>query len=177
MSLNSLYDPLGKWSDASPASRLIIHAHTPSASSLVSLLTTSAFSPSLAHIIAHPPPVLTHLATHLSTPPPPLSSPEKFWNVFLPVAARTYDAEELVFGSNGEGGSAEEIVVELVLRGGDPTERVIARRKGGVERTLEGWTQDADCELKDLASLRSLFTSKPASKEVRSISDFSNAFV
>ena len=46
--------------------------------------------------------------------------------------------------------------------------RETGRRKKGVERTLEGWicSKGTACELKDLASLRSLYTGKPASMEV-----------
>lgn len=145
----------------------------PSVFPLLPILTTPAFSPSLVHVAAYPPVLLRHMAGSLSTPPPPLSPPEKFWNVFLPVASRTYDVEELVFGNSAEGSGAggEEIVVELLVRGGEPGEITLGRRKKGVERTLEGWvvSRGAPCELKDLASLKTLFTSKPILNEVRTV--------
>lgn len=124
------------------------------------------------HITAYPPILLTHLATSLSTPPPPLSSPEKFWNVFLPVAGRTHDIEDLVFGSDGEGSAgAGEIVVEVFVRGSESSEGAVGRRKKSVERTLEGWicNRGVACELKDLPSLQNLFMSKSGFMEVRYI--------
>lgn len=111
--------------------------------------------------------LLTHLTQSLSTPPPLLSSPEKFWNVFLPIAARTFDVEELVFGSGGEGSSAvDEIVVEVLVRG--ETGDASGRRRKGLERTLEGWlvSKATSCELQDLPGLRNLLGSKSPSVEV-----------
>lgn len=148
-------------------SRLVIHAVTPTSSPLLSLLTTPSFSQALTYVRAHSPALLTHVATSLSTPPPPLSSPEKFWSVFLPIAGRNYDVEELVFGNTGEGsGTAEEMVVEVLLRG-ESTDGV-SRRKKGVERTLEGWLcgKGVAVELKDLVSLRSVFGGRTSVPEV-----------
>ncbi|OBZ79343.1 hypothetical protein A0H81_00750 [Grifola frondosa] len=82
-------------------SRLILHVLSPSP--LLPVLTQTRFSPSLVHVNAHPTALLTHLASAYLTPPPPLSSPEKFWRVFIPVAERHYESEKLVFGQGGEG--------------------------------------------------------------------------
>ena len=82
------------------------------------------------------------------TPPPPLSTPEKFWGVFTPISERLHEAEKLVFGSGGEGSGGNEIVVETIIRGGsDGT----GRRKG-VVRALEGWLSvtGTPCELSEL---------------------------
>lgn len=132
---------------------------------MLPLLTTPSFSPSLTHITAHPPALIAHIANSLSTPPPPLSSPERFWGVFVPFASRTYDVEELVYGNAGEGsGAADEMVVEVLVRGesADGT----GRRKKGVERTLDGWIgpQNAVVELNDLASLKRIFTGRGSSE-------------
>ncbi|GJE86067.1 hypothetical protein PsYK624_021470 [Phanerochaete sordida] len=149
-----------------PSSRLVVHALAPSALPVLAYLIPPAFSSSLVHITAHTPALLVHLAHSLSTPPPPLSPPEKFWNVFLPIASRPFDVEELAFGNAGEGsGASNEVVVEVLVRGdsGDNT----GRRRKGVERTLEGWvaSKAAACELNDLPSLRSIYTGKSPSVE------------
>ncbi|KAI0639350.1 hypothetical protein C8Q77DRAFT_1045236 [Trametes polyzona] len=139
-------------------SRLILHALSPSP--ILPVLTQTRFSPSLTHLIAHPTALLTHLASAYLTPPPPLSPPEKFWSVFIPVSERTYESERLVFGSGGEGSGLPEFVVEVLVRGGaDST----GRRKG-VERVLEGWSPatGGPCELRELESLKALWSKKPA---------------
>lgn len=86
------------------------------------------------------------------------------------MAARTYDVEELVFGSAGEGseGTGEEIVLEILVRGGDSGDGVAGRRKRGIERTLEGWhvSKRAACELQGLSCLKTLFMTNAGSAEV-----------
>jgi hypothetical protein len=66
-----------------------------------------------------------------------------------------------VFGPGGEGsGHPSEIVVELIVRES-------TRRKRGVERILEGWsnaTSEKSCELSALESLKDLMNKQ---KEVR----------
>ncbi|KDR85043.1 hypothetical protein GALMADRAFT_313922 [Galerina marginata CBS 339.88] len=139
--LSKLYALVKKHTDA----RLILHSQSPS--SLLPLLTQTAFSSSLSHIIVHPPVLIAHLATEFLMPPPPLSPLQKFWSVFLPVSERTHDTDRLVFGLAGEGsGIPSEFVVELVVREG-------TGRKRGVERVLEGWS-DGPCELSALETLR-----------------------
>ncbi|OJT12966.1 hypothetical protein TRAPUB_10531 [Trametes pubescens] len=138
-------------------SRLILHILSPSP--LIPLLTQTRFSPSLTHLIAHPPPLLTHLASAYLTPPPPLSSPEKFWGVFIPISERPYESERLVFGSAGEGSGLQECAVEVLVRGGADG----AGRRRGVERVLEGWSPAAGgaCELREMGSLKSLWSKRP----------------
>lgn len=126
--------------------RLILHSQSPSR--LIPLITTTAFSSSLTHLIAHPPSLLQHLSTDLFVPPPPLSPDAKFWTVFIPISERTSDTERLVFGPGGEGsGHPSEIVVELIIR-------EASRRKRGVERILEGWSNASSCELRALETLK-----------------------
>lgn len=88
-------------------------------------------------------------------PPPPLSTPEKFWRVFLPIVERHYEAEKLVFGPNGDGFGGQEFVVEILIRGADGS-----GRRRGVERMLEGWSGEAPCGLNVLVGLKGLWTRK-----------------
>ncbi|KAF5312605.1 hypothetical protein D9619_003213 [Psilocybe cf. subviscida] len=152
-SLAKLYSLVKKRTDA----RLILHSQSPC--SLLPLITQTAFSSSIAHVIAHPPALLAHLATEFLMPPPPLSPMAKFWGVFMPVSERIHDTERLVFGPTGEGSSSPaEFVVELIVRDG------AGGRKRGVERVLEGWaaTAGGSCELGSLQSLKPLMTKKTA---------------
>ncbi|KAI0348002.1 hypothetical protein BDW22DRAFT_1350132 [Trametopsis cervina] len=142
-------------------SRLVVHGI--GSSPLTSSLRQPSFSSTLTHIIAHPPVLIEHLARSYSTPPPPLSTPEKFWGVFLPIAEREAESEALVFGADGEGYGGSEIVVELVVRStGDG-------RRRGVERALEGWIVEGDvpgpCDLRKLDSLRSIWSQRGAVQE------------
>lgn len=67
-----------------------------------------------------------------------------------------------MFGPGGEGsGHPSEIVIELIIREG-------ARRKKGVERILEGWSNEKSCELNTLESLKGLMIKQ---KEVRHYTD------
>ncbi|KAL1952000.1 hypothetical protein VTO73DRAFT_1149 [Trametes versicolor] len=138
-------------------SRLILHSLSPSP--LIPILTQTRFSPSLTHLIAHPPALLTHLASAYLTPPPPLSPPEKFWGVFIPISERPYESERLVFGPGGEGSGSQECAVEVLVRGGADG----AGRRRGVERVLEGWSPAVGgaCELRELESLKSLWAKRP----------------
>ena len=130
----------------SSGARLILHSQSPSR--LIPLITTTAFSSSLSYLIAHPPALLQHLSKDLFVPPPPLSPDAKFWTVFIPISERTSDTERLVFGPSGEGsGHPSEIVVELIIR-------EAGRRKRGVERILEGWSNASSCELGALETLK-----------------------
>lgn len=144
-------------------SRLIVHIQA--SSPLIPLLCQTRFSPSLTHLISHPPVLLAHLSTSYFTPPPPLSPPEKFWSVFTPISERLYESEKLVFGSEGAGHAGDEIVVEVIVRGGGEG---AAGRKRGVEKVLEGWVgeEGRPCELSALESLRSVFTRKAMVEEV-----------
>ncbi|RDX55938.1 hypothetical protein OH76DRAFT_1396285 [Lentinus brumalis] len=139
------------------SSRLVIHAVAPCP--LISILTQTRFSPSLTHITAHPSALLTHLSSAYLTPPPPLSPPEKFWGVFIPIAERLYESEKLVFGQDGEGSGPQEFAVEVLVRGGTDG----SGRRRGVERVLEGWSPagGGPCELRDLENLKTLWTKKP----------------
>ncbi|RPD82619.1 hypothetical protein L226DRAFT_556366 [Lentinus tigrinus ALCF2SS1-7] len=138
------------------SSRLIIHVLAPCP--LIPILTQTRFSSSLTHITAHPPALLTHLSSAYLTPPPPLSPPEKFWGVFIPISERHYESEKLVFGQNGEGSGPQEFVVEVLVRGGADG----SGRRRGIERVLEGWSSavGGPCDLRDLESLRTLWAKK-----------------
>jgi len=138
-------------------STLTLHVLHPSP--LLPLLTQTSFSPSLTHIISHPPILLTYLSTAYLTPPPPSSTPEKFWGVFIPVSERGYESEKLVFGPGGDGpggGEKGEFIVEVLMRGGGEG------RRRAVERVLEGWSRSkgGPCELTLLESLKSIWTKK-----------------
>ncbi|KAF5314136.1 hypothetical protein D9611_006880 [Ephemerocybe angulata] len=135
---------------ARPGSTLVLHG---TRVDLVSLVTQASFTPSLVHIKAHPTVILDHLAVEYLTPPPPISPPNKFWGVFLPLSQRQKDVNDLVFGSKGEGsGDATEIVVEILVRG-------VSGRKRNVERELEAWSLSlGPCEWSDLEALRSIWS-------------------
>lgn len=143
-------------------SHLLLHAVRPS--KLLPLLTQSSFSSSLTYVIAHPPVLLTHLAKDYLTSPPPSSPEAKFWGAFLPLSERGHDIDRLVFGTDGEGsGEAAEIVVEVLVRGGDGS-----GRKRTVERVLDAWSlqEGGACDLVKLESLKGVWTKK-AIEEVR----------
>ena len=129
---------------------MILHSQSPS--TILPLITQTAFSSSLLHIIAHPPVLLTHIATEFLMPPPPLTPLPKFWSLFLPISERVHDTEQLVFGADGEGSKHQtEFVIEVVVREGN-------RQHRGVERVLEGWStsQGGPCELTGLECLSHL---------------------
>jgi len=156
---NALYQILTTLHSKSSDSRLILHTLSPCP--LLAPLTQTRFSSNLVHLIAHPPVVLSNLSTAYLTPPPPLSSPEKFWSVFTPFSERSYESETLVFGSEGEGSAGSEIVVEVLVRG--VSDKVIGTgRRRSVERVLEGWlsVSGLPCELKELESLKGLWLTK-----------------
>lgn len=136
------------------ASRLILHVVAPS--DLIPILTHTGFSSSLVHLTAHPAVLLTHIATAYLTPPPPRSSWEKYWGVFLPIAERYHESERLVVGSNGDGSGGRQFIVEVLLRASS-----VSGRGRGVERVLEGWLTDEGnipCELGNISCLNSLNT-------------------
>ncbi|KAI0662772.1 hypothetical protein C8Q70DRAFT_1043127 [Cubamyces menziesii] len=141
-------------------SRLILHVLAPSP--LLPIVSQTRFSPSLTHVITHPTVLLTHLASAYLTPPPPLSAPEKFWGIFIPISERHYESEKLVFGTGGEGGGLQEFVAEVLVRGGADG----SGRRRGVERSLEGWSPSlgGPCELRELEALKSLWSRKPTSE-------------
>lgn len=142
-------------------SRLILHVLQPS--QFLPLLVQTAFSPSLIHVSAHHPSLISYLAKDYLTPPPPLSHDAKFWGVFLPVSERSYDTDCLVFGGDGEGsGNSPELVVDILVRGLDAS-----GRKRGVERLLEGWSPmfNGACDLMMLESMKNI-GSKRAVEEV-----------
>jgi elongator complex protein 5 len=130
-------------------SRLILHFATHS--SLRDLVLTPRLSPTLAHVIAHPPALLKHLATEQLLPPPPASTPDRFWPVFAPLSARTWEVERIVLGSGCVGLSDDgETVLQVVTRG----------RGKNVERDLDGWTLDGACSLSELDSLKGILEDK-----------------
>lgn len=145
---------LGLVATRSDPSILVLHLQP---SLLLELLNQTSLSPTLIHLVAHPPAIITHIASAYLTHPPPAGSAEKFWSVFIPFSERTHESERLVYGTDGNGTSAgawvskgaREFVVEILIRGGS---------KRGVERTVEGWKGDVPCELQALESLKSIWT-------------------
>lgn len=130
-------------------SRLILHfaTHSP----LHDLVLTPRLSPTLAQVIAHPPALLKHLATAQLLPPPPASAPDRFWPVFVPLSARTWEVERTVLGPGCVGLSDDgETVLQVVTRG----------RGKNVERELDGWTLDGACSLSELDSLKGILEDK-----------------
>ncbi|KAF9069080.1 hypothetical protein BDP27DRAFT_1223148 [Rhodocollybia butyracea] len=147
----------------SKPSRLVLHLCTPS--EMLPLLVSTAFSPTIIQLIAHPPALLTHLATEYMTPPPPLSPEAKFWGVFIPISERGRDTEALIFGQGGEGsGGHSEMVVEVIARGGADN----SGRRKAVERYLEGWDIDQghSVDLSQMSSLISIWKRKVFVQEV-----------
>ncbi len=99
------------------------------------------------------------LTPRLSSTPPPASTPDRFWSVFAPLSARTWEVERIVLGPGGVGLSDEgEIVLQVVTRG----------RGRNVERELDGWTLNGPCSLSDLDSLKGILEDrgKPRRAEV-----------
>ena len=142
-----------------------------STSRLRPLLLDTNFSPTLTHISTYPPVLLTHIASAYLTSPPSSSSSSdpspdelKFWRIFLPLSERTHEVESLVFGPEGEGsggGGADELVIEVFVRGRGGGDRDVASgtRRRGVERSLEGWSVPKGCPvpLENLESLKGAF--------------------
>ena len=136
-------------SSISEPSRLILHfaTHSP----LHDLVLTPRLSPTLAQVIAHPPALLKHLATAQLLPPPPASAPDRFWPVFAPLSARTWEVERIVLGPGCVGLSDDgETVLQVVTRG----------RGKNVERELEGWMLNDACSLSELDSLKGILEDK-----------------
>src|SRR6267142_772561 len=136
----------------SEPSRLVLHFSTHSP--LRDLILIPRLSPTIAHIIAHPPALLVHLAIAQLTPPPPASTPDRFWRVFAPLSARTWEVEQIVLGPGGAGPSDDgEIVLEVLTR-------APAGRGRNLERELEGWSVDGPCPLSELDSLKRILEVK-----------------
>lgn len=161
-------------SECTDHSQLI--CHLTSSCPLLLLLKQVSFSQSLTTITTYPPELLTHISSAYLTNPPPLSPPEKFWRVFIPLAERTQDVDQLVFGPGGEGGAGggplDEIVVEILIRGRGvevATTGLHPSRRKGIERALEGWceSQGGACSLAELESLSSIIKQKIAFEQVR----------
>ncbi|KAF8832396.1 hypothetical protein HHX47_DHR1001451 [Lentinula edodes] len=135
-----------------------------SGTKLLPLLISTAFSPTLTQLIAHPPVLFTHITTEYMTPPPPLSSDAKFWGIFIPISERGRDAENLVFGQGGDGsGGQDEMVVEVLVRGRSDA----SGRRKAVERFLEGWDiqKNQPVNLSQMSSLASIYRRKPIVEE------------
>ena len=139
-------------------SRLIVHLNSPSP--VLPLLVTTKMSPTLTHIVAHPPVLLRHLASANLIPPPPNTPPERFWPAFSPLASRSWEVEKLVFGAEGPGLEEgwSEMVLEILVRGASTSNE----KRRGAERTLEAWTRtQGPCDLTELETLRSVWTRPP----------------
>ncbi|KAI6162217.1 hypothetical protein EDD17DRAFT_1580592 [Pisolithus thermaeus] len=145
-------------SSRSQPSALVLHSL---ACSFLSLVTQTTLSPTLTHVIAHPPALIEHLIAAYSTFPPPAGPAEKFWSVFIPISERAPESQRLVYGPVGTGtcvgagNNANEFVVELIIRGVG-TEG--SRRT--TERMLEGWDGEGTERLERLESLKALLSRK-----------------
>ena len=134
---------------------------------LLPVLTQTHLSPTLTHIIAHPPSLLTHLASSYLAPPPSAGSAEKFWTVFIPVSERIHESEALVYGHEGSGTSSgggpdlTEFVVELIVRG-----VATEGRKRGIDRTIEAWNGVSPDQPQKLDSLKSIWSRSKMPEEV-----------
>ncbi|KAH8988846.1 hypothetical protein EDB92DRAFT_1935645 [Lactarius akahatsu] len=135
-------------------SRLVIHLTTPSP--LRDHILAPRLSPTLAHVVAHPPALLLHLATAQLMPPPPAGRPDRFWHVFSPLASRTWEVEEIVLGPGG-GGARNDW--------GDGDRSGVGRN---LEKELLGWLRDSPCSLSELDSLKPIFedVGKTASEQL-----------
>lgn len=141
-------------------SRLVIHLTTPSP--LRDHILAPRLSPTLAHVVAHPPALLLHLATAQLMPPPPASRPDRFWHVFSPLSSRTWEVEEIVLGPGGGGARNDgEMVIEVVTRAPEGVGR-------NLEKELLGWLRDSPCSLSELDSLKAIFedVGKTASEQL-----------
>ena len=133
---------------------------------ILSILTQTRLSATLTHIIAHPPSLLTHLASSYLVLPPPAGPAEKFWTVFISVSERAHESEVLVYGPEGTGtcsggGELREFVVEVIVRG------IAAEgRKRGIERTIEAWSETSPEHLQRLDSLKSIWLRGKSPDEV-----------
>lgn len=158
--MSGLYSMLYVADNSTAASRLIVHVLAPCP--LIPLLTEVRLSSSLVYLKAHPPVLLTHVASAYLMPPPPQSTPEKFWSVFIPLSERYHESEQLVYGANREGSGGGEVVVEILVRGSG------GGRRRGVERVLEGWISSTatPCGLQDLESLKTVWAKKGTVQEV-----------
>ena len=85
--------------------------------------------------------------------------------MFTPISERLYESEKLVFGSDGEGHTGDEIIVEVIVRGAGSSEG--GGRKRGVEKVIEGWIgeESRPCELSAMESLKTVFTRKTVIEE------------
>lgn len=134
---------------------------------LLPVLTQTSLSATLVHIIAHPPVLLTHLASSYLTLPPPAGPAEKFWSIFIPVSERVHESEALVYGSTGSGtcsgagADSSEFVVELIVRG-----MAADGRRRSIERTIEAWSGIGPEHLERLESLKSIWPRSRAPEEV-----------
>jgi elongator complex protein 5 len=136
---------------ADPA-RLVLHVHQ--SNDLVGLLAQVSLSPSLVYLTAHPPALLAHIARDYLTPPPPSSTEEKFWGIFIPIRDRPYESINLIHGAKGEGsGNLTELAVEVLVRSSGGSKR------RGIPRVLEGWSivRGEPCELASLESLKGVW--------------------
>ncbi|KAL1753313.1 hypothetical protein FB107DRAFT_218067 [Schizophyllum commune] len=135
---------------------LVLHTTESSTSPLISSLLHLSLPhlKNIAHILAHSPGLVAHVAAEYGTPPPPVGGEERFWGVWLPVSARRAS----IALSTEDGDAAEdEIIVEILSRG--------AARRRAVERRLEGWSEGAPRELVQLRSLRRILSGKSKASE------------
>ncbi|KAI5828990.1 hypothetical protein K523DRAFT_275477, partial [Schizophyllum commune Tattone D] len=135
---------------------LVLHTTESSASpSISSLLYLSLpHLKNIAHILAHSPGLVTHVAAEYGTPPPPVGGEERFWGVWLPVSARQSTIDLSIEDADAV---EDEIIVEILSRG--------AARRRAVERRLEGWSEGAPRELVQLRSLRRILSGKSKAPE------------
>ncbi|KAL1737346.1 hypothetical protein EV714DRAFT_266150 [Schizophyllum commune] len=135
---------------------LVLHTTESSTSPLISSLLHLSLPhlKNVAHVLAHSPGLVAHVAAEYGTPPPPVGSEERFWGVWLPVSARQSTIDLSIEDVDA---AEDEIIVEILSRG--------AARRRAVERRLEGWSEDAPRELVQLRSLRRILSGKSKAPE------------
>ncbi len=112
-----------------------------------------------------------HLAIAQLTPPPPASTPDRFWRIFAPLSARTWEVEQIVLGTGYAGPSDDgEIVLEVLTRAPEGRGR-------NLERELEGWTADGPCSLSELDSLKGILEGKGKTGRAEVSKNFSGVAV
>lgn len=94
--------------------------------------------------------------------PPPLSTVEKFWSVFLPASQRPHEVYRIIHGLGGMGWDGDEMVVEATIRGNFDG----VRKDNNVNHFLEGWliTESLPCDLLELRNCKAIWAEKGTSR-------------
>jgi len=91
-----------------------------------------------------------HVCRLYLVPLPQITPSAKFWSLFAPLAERN-EGSRITFGSEGEGTSSDEAVLQIVKRN-----QPKAGMKRFITKTLVGWKDRKTCDLASLEALRGL---------------------